>query len=214
MSYFIAATDTGAGKTYVTARLIGRLRARGVDAVGFKPICCGGREDAEILRAASGGAEAPELNELNPVWLRTPAAPYVAAMVENRMLDLGLVREKYAALRARRGAVIVEGVGGWLAPLTRDLWMADLAAEWGLPVVVVVRNRLGALNHAALTVRAVRAAGLRCAGLVLNHGALGGGPEIDPQEVARATNRAILEDLLELDVLDEIGPGGELRWPG
>ncbi len=211
MSYFITATDTGAGKTYVAAQIIRRLCARGIDAVGFKPICCGSRGDAEILQAASGPG-APQINDINPVWLRTPAAPYVAAMVENRPLDLALVREKYAELRSQRGAVIVEGVGGWLVPIQRDFAVADLAAELGLPVVAVVRNRLGALNHAALTVRAVRAAGLRCEGLVLNRGAAAAS-ELDPQDVALATNRAILEDLLEVPVLGEVGKGDELLWP-
>lgn len=211
MSWFITATDTGAGKTYVAAQIIQRLCARGVDAVGFKPICCGSREDAELLQAASGPG-APEINDVNPVWLRTPAAPYVAAMVENRPLDLALVRERYAALRSRHEKVVVEGIGGWLVPIERDFAVADLAMEFGLPVVVVVRNRLGALNHAALTVRAVREAGLPCAGLVLNGGLAAGG-EIDPQGVALATNRAILEDLLAVPVLGEIEAGGQLDWP-
>lgn len=212
MSFFITATDTGAGKTYVAAQIIRRLSARGIDAVGFKPICCGSREDAEILRVASGGG-GPELNDVNPVWLRTPAAPYVAALVENRSLDLALVRERYAALKARHAAVVVEGIGGWLVPIERNLSVGDLAAEWALPVVVVVRNRLGALNHAILTVRAVQAAGLRCEGLVLNGGAAPAGVELDPQEIALATNRAILEDLLSVPVLGEIGAGGQLQWP-
>lgn len=211
MSWFITATDTGAGKTYVAAQIIRRLCASGLDAVGFKPICCGSREDAEILQAASGSG-APEINDVNPVWLRTPAAPYVAAMVENRPLDLALVRERYAALRGRHAAVVVEGIGGWLVPIERDFAVADLAAEFGLPVVVVVRNRLGALNHAALTVRAVQAAGLRCEGLVLN-GGRAAAEELDPQEVALATNRAILEEWLGVPVLGEIGAGGEIHWP-
>lgn len=211
MSWFITATDTGAGKTYVAAQIIRRLCAQGIDAVGFKPICCGSREDAEILQAASG-AGAPDLNDINPVWLRTPAAPYVAAMVENRTLDLALVRERYAALRSCRGTVVVEGIGGWLAPIERNFAVSDLAAEFGLPVVVVVRNRLGALNHAALTVRAVQAAGLPCEGLVLNSG-LAGLDELDPQEIALTTNRAVLEDLLGVAMLGEIELGGSLRWP-
>lgn len=77
---FITGTDTGVGKTRVAAMLVRALRAASVDAVGFKPICCGGREDAELLAEASGGAVA--LNDVNPVWLRPPVAPYTAAMIE------------------------------------------------------------------------------------------------------------------------------------
>ena len=167
MSVFITGTDTNVGKTYVTAGLVRALRARGVDAVGFKPLCCGSRDDAEILQAASG--HVLSLNDVNPVWLRAPAAPYAAALIENRSIDLDLIRETFQRLRQRHASVLVEGVGGWLVPIRHDYTTADMASEWGLPVVVVVSNRLGALNHAALTVRAVREAGLDCAGLILNH---------------------------------------------
>ena len=115
MNAFITGTDTGVGKTYATARLIRRLRAQGLDTVGFKPICCGARDDAEVLRAAAD--DALTLNEVNPVWLRTPAAPYTAAMIENRPIDLALIREGFASLRARHSSVLVEGVGGWLVPI-------------------------------------------------------------------------------------------------
>ena len=95
--------------------------------MGYKPICCGPRDDAEILRAAADDALA--LNEVNPVWLRTPAAPYTAALIENRPVDLALIREGFAALRARHGSVLVEGVGGWLVPIARDYTVADLAGS-------------------------------------------------------------------------------------
>lgn len=199
MNAFITGTDTGVGKTYTTARLIRRLRAQGLDTVGFKPICCGSRDDAETLRAAADNAI--EINEVNPVWLRTPAAPYTAAMIENRPIDLALIRETFLGLRARHGSVLVEGVGGWLVPIARDYTVADLAAEFALPVVVVVKNRLGALNHAALTVHHLRAQGLTCAGLILNDGPLAAEDAGEPQGIATSTNQAILEDMLGLPIL-------------
>ncbi len=203
---FITATDTGAGKTYCTALLLRHLREqRGLDAVGFKPICCGGREDAEILHAASGGDAVLPLNEVNPVWLRTPAAPYAAAMVEGRPVDLAMVRETSATLRGKHGFVVVEGIGGWRVPIERSFSVADLAVEMALPVVVVIRNRLGALNHAVLTVEAVRATGLTCTGFVFNEGPPGA---IDAEEgVARATNGAICEELLGVPWLASVETG-------
>ena len=189
MSIFITGTDTGVGKTRVAAMLVRALRAAGLDAVGFKPICCGGREDAEMLVDASGGAA--ELNDVNPVWLRPPVAPYTAAMIEGRMVDVALVREKFAQLRAAHAAVIVEGAGGWLVPVTRDFSMADLAAEFALPVLVVAANRLGVINHTLLTIAAIRASGLMCAGVVLNHPH--GSQADDPSVV---TNAGVLGDLL------------------
>ncbi len=205
MNAFITGTDTGVGKTYVTARLIRRLRARGLDTVGFKPMCCGSREDAELLRAAADDTLA--LNEVNPVWLRTPAAPYTAAMIENRPIDLALIRETYAGLRARHGSVLVEGVGGWLVPITRDYAVADLAAEFALPVIVVVKNRLGALNHAALTVHHVRSRGLTCAGMILNDGQPVAADSDEPQSIAMATNQAVLEDMLGVPILFTLAHG-------
>ena len=203
---FITATDTGAGKTYCSALLVRYLREeRGLDAVGFKPICCGGREDAETLHAASGGDSVLSLNEVNPVWLRTPAAPYTAAMIEGRPVDLAMVRETFAALTARHGFVVVEGVGGWRVPIERSFTVADLAAEMAFPVAVVVHNRLGALNHAALTVDAVRNSGLACIGFVFNEG-----PPVPFDEmegVARATNRAVCEEILTAPLLASVETG-------
>ena len=207
MNAFITGTDTGVGKTYVTARLIRRLRAQGLDTVGFKPICCGSREDAEILRAAAD--DALSLNEVNPVWLRTPAAPYTAALIENRAIDLALIRETLAALRARYSSVLVEGVGGWLVPVQTDYTMADLAREAGLPVIVVVRNRLGALNHAALTVQQVKANGLSCAGLILNDAAPSPESQEEANQIAMVTNRSVLEEWLRIPILYSVGTGQE-----
>lgn len=201
MNAFITGTDTGVGKTYVTTRLIREQRAKGLDTVGFKPICCGVRDDAELLRAAAD--DTLSLNEVNPVWLRTPAAPYVAGLIENRLIDLALVRETFANLRARHASILVEGAGGWLVPIAQDYTFADLAVELALPVIVVVKNRLGALNHAALTVNHIRSSGLECAGLILNHPPLSTSEDSDPQQIALATNRSVLEELLRVSVLHE-----------
>ncbi len=205
MNAFVTGTDTGVGKTYVTARLIRRLRAGGLDTVGFKPICCGSREDAEILRAAAD--DVLSLNEVNPVWLRTPAAPYTAALIENRPIDLALVRETFDGLRTRHGSMLVEGVGGWLVPIQTDYTVADLAREIGWPVIVVVKNRLGALNHAALTISQVRSAGLTVAGLIVNDGPAAAAPEEDAETIAKTTNRSVLEAWLGVPILFEVHAG-------
>ena len=122
-------TDTGAGKTYVSALVIQALRAEGVDAVGYKPICCGGREDAYTLLSASD--ERLELDEVNPCYLRTAAAPYVAAMFENAELELEPLIQGYHQLAAKHEVVVVEGVGGWKVPILKDYMVADFAKELG-----------------------------------------------------------------------------------
>jgi dethiobiotin synthetase len=203
VNLFLTGTDTGVGKTYVASRLVRALRKAGADCIGLKPICCGDRTDAEELHDASGRVLA--LNDVNPIWLRTPAAPYTAAMIEGRAVDLTLIRETFARLRAAHRSLIVEGVGGWRVPITRDLFVADLAAEMGLPVAIIVANRLGALNHTLLAVESIRAAGLPCAGLILNQAAQ---PSAE-QTIALTTNRAILEELTGLPVLFDLACGQE-----
>jgi dethiobiotin synthetase len=210
MNLFLTGTDTNVGKTYAAALLIRALRAAGCDCVGMKPICCGERTDADELHAASD--RAISLNEVNPVWLRPPAAPYTAAMIENRQIDLALIRENFARLRSAHESLIVEGAGGWLVPIARDIFVADLAAEFAMPVAVVVANRLGALNHTLLTVQAIRARGVKCAGIILSHTH----PPTDPPDIAATTNRSMLEDLLDVPILFEIAFGQQfivLEWP-
>jgi dethiobiotin synthetase len=201
VNLFLTGTDTNVGKTYVAALLVRALRQAGLDSVGMKPICCGGREDAEILHEAAEGTLA--LNDVNPVWLRPPAAPYTAAMIENRHVDLALIRETFTRLRAGHQSVIVEGVGGWLVPIERDYSVRELALDFALPVAVVVANRLGAINHTLLTVESIKAAGLTCAGLIINHPTA---PQ-EGDEIALATNRSVLEELSGVPILFDIEPG-------
>jgi len=207
MSYFITGTDTGVGKTHVTALLLRAFNEAGRPALGYKPLACGDRLDADILRAAGAEPSLP-LNAINPVFYRVPAAPMAAAMIENRVPDLAAVRAGFDALAARATTVLVEGAGGWLVPISESYSMADLAADLGLPVLVVVNNKLGALNHTLLTVHAIEARGLRCAGLLLNQVA-------DERDSASISNRILLEKLLpHVPILAEIMHGEEILDPG
>jgi len=199
---FVTGTDTGVGKTHVAALLVHGRRSRGLDCVGMKPICCGARRDAELLHAASDATIA--LNDVNPIWLRTPAAPYTGALIENRPIDVALITRTCERLRRVHASVIVEGAGGWLVPIARDYFVSDLAAEIGLPIVVVVANKLGALNHTLLTVEAIRARGQTCAGIVLNHPDPGLG---ENHQIVTTTNRTILESLVNLPILFEVAYG-------
>ena len=132
MSVFVTGTDTGVGKTSFTVALLRALGARGVKAAGYKPICCGDRDDAVRLHAAS--CAGLTIEQVNPVWLQTPAAPFTAARVEKREIDLALLRAGFDELTARADFVAVEGVGGWMVPITADYFSNDLAADLGLPV--------------------------------------------------------------------------------
>lgn len=196
MNYFVTGTDTDCGKTFVTALLVKAARAAGVDAIGAKPFCCGPREDVEILAAASDGVES--LDAINPVWLKTPAAPRACELLGEPAADISRALAGVRDLAARHAQVFCEGAGGWLVPVTRETTMGDFAEQLGWPVIVVVRNKLGALNHSLLTCEAVRSRGLVLAGIVLNN-ADGTG------DGARRTNRAVLEEFSGCPILAEVG---------
>ena len=203
-SFFITGTDTGVGKTYLAAQLVRERRANALDCVGMKPICCGDRGDAEALHEASGGVI--DLNTVNPLWLRTPAAPYAAGMVEARPIDPAQLLDTFQKLRIHHRQIIVEGVGGWRVPITREYAVSDLAADLKLPVLVVAINRLGVLNHTLLTVEAIQARGLECIGVILNHLE----PRGETADVALMTNAAILGELLNVPLVGELPFGGTL----
>ncbi len=191
---FVTATDTGVGKTEVACALLRAARAAGIDAVGAKPAQSGATPgeptDAERLVEAAGRVE--PLAAVCPYALRAPLAPAVAARLEGVEISLARILDAVRALGARHDAVVVEGAGGLLVPLTERETYADLAVALGLPVLVVARAGLGTVNHAALTVEALRRRGLAIAGIVLNRTA----PEDDPSvphnaaEIARLTGIA------------------------
>jgi dethiobiotin synthetase len=198
VSLFVTGTDTGVGKTHTVIHLLRLLRASGTRCAGMKPICCGDRRDAELLLAA--GSDGLTIDEVNPIWLKTPAAPIVGSFLENANIDIQRIFVAFRALQDRVEHVIVEGVGGWLVPIRHDYFVSDLAAAMKLPVLVVAQNRLGCLNHAALTVGSVVGHGLGCVGLALNS------PEPrPPDDIAALTNADILKKILDVPVFDGLG---------
>ncbi len=203
MSFFITGTDTGVGKTYATCLILQALRNDGLDAVGYKPISCGDRHDAAALSTASGDIA---LDEINPVFFNTAVAPYVAGMLENHIVNPARLIAGFNHLATRHALVIVEGVGGWEVPLAANYRISDLAADLKLPVVIVAGNRLGALNHILLTVDAIRAKGLTCAGIILNQ-------LEDEMDTAMITNKGVIEDLTGVPLLDHLIHGQDFLDP-
>lgn len=192
MSLFVTGTDTGVGKTHTVVQLLRLLQASGKTCVGFKPICCGDRHDAESLLTA--GSEGFTIDEINPLWLRTPLAPFAAALAEKVKIDVDHLIAAFEALQKRVDQIFVEGVGGWMVPIRAGFFVSDFAAALKLPVLIVAQNRLGCLNHSALTARSVASYGLRCVGIVLN-------TPSGANDVAAATNADILREIVDVPVL-------------
>lgn len=172
--FFVTGTDTGVGKTWVSVALLRALRRTGLKAVGMKPVASGCRlragslvnDDALLLQA--NGALALEYRQVN-VYAYAPAvAPHIAAKLVGERIDCAVIAQQYNCLCEMADAVVVEGVGGWLVPLNETEDVAALAGRLGLPVLLVVGLRLGCINHALLTARAIAAAGSVLAGWVGN----------------------------------------------
>ena len=194
--FFITGTDTAVGKTWFTAWLVRNWRAQGHEAVALKPISSGDREDARLLREASG--DILPLDEINPVHFDKPAAPLIAAQAENRSIDFPALNHSILTASKYYSHLAVEGVGGWRVPLASGYDVSDWARDLALPVVVVALNRLGVLNHTLLTVDSIHAAGLTCAAVVLNPG-----PNPSPDlDLARRDNVLLLGSLLSLPVFE------------
>jgi dethiobiotin synthetase len=183
---FVTGTDTGVGKTLVSAALLHTLARHHARVVGMKPVAAGlvqqsgawVAEDALALRAASTVAVPPALD--NPVALPEPLSPHLAAARAGRRVGVAELVAAHRELRRLADVVLVEGSGGWRVPLNDNETLADLAVALALPVVLVVGLRLGCLNHALLTAQAIRADGLQLAGWVAN--------TVDPAMACRDEN--------------------------
>ncbi|MBO9875615.1 MULTISPECIES: dethiobiotin synthase [Xanthomonas] len=195
-AFYVTGTDTGIGKTIASTALLHALRARGQRAVGMKPVASGCSRDADgwrnedALALQDASAPRPAYADLNPYALPLPLAPELAAADAGVELELAPIAAAFARLRAQADVVVVEGVGGWAAPLSATLDQADLARTLGLPVVLVVGLRLGCLNHARLSAAAIAADGLQCIGWI--------GNEIDPAMERIDDNMAMLRARLPM----------------
>jgi dethiobiotin synthetase len=173
--YFVAGTDTGVGKTQVTAALLLTAQACGLRSLGLKPVAAGcvrrderlENEDALLLQRCS--SLPASYAAVNPVALEPAIAPHIAAERTGISLRAAELASKVRAQEASGAELLlVEGAGGWLVPLNPTETMADLAVMLGYPVILVVGMRLGCINHALLSAAAIRAAGLELAGWVAN----------------------------------------------
>jgi dethiobiotin synthetase len=196
---FVTGTDTGVGKTLVSCALLRAYAARGLRAVGMKPVAAGcflrdghrENEDVEALVAASNVAAAPD--DVNPYRFEPPIAPHIAAAVAGASISLERIQASFRNLQGAADIVIVEGAGGLLVPLSELADFTHLARLLELPVLMVVGMRLGCLNHALLTAECLHTRGLGLAGWVAN--------TLDPDMPAFEANLRSLEDRLAAPLL-------------
>lgn len=205
-SVFITGTDTGIGKTRVSIALLRALVGDGVAAVGMKPVASGcthtsdGLRNDDALALLEVGYQRMAYADINPWALSEAIAPHAAAELAGTTITLDRIETSYRRLRADADTVVVEGVGGWAVPLSEKLMQAAIPQRLKLPVILVVGLRLGCLNHALLTVRAIVDDGCELLGWI--------GNRIDPAMTAVDANITTLNQRLPapcLGILDHDG---------
>jgi dethiobiotin synthetase len=189
----VTGTDTGVGKTFVSTVLLKLMRRRGLSVAAMPPTETGvaeGDPRGDAMRLLEAAASGDPVELVRPLLLTEPLAPWVATTRGGSRVDLDALDAAFRRLCEGRDGIVVEGAGGLLVPLTRDVAYDTLFVQWDLDVVVVAGNRLGVINHTLLTVRAAHDAGLRVRGVVLNTLS----PE--PPGIAESTNLDTLAELL------------------
>ena len=200
---FITGTDTGVGKTVVTAAILAYLQHQGKKAGFMKPIetgvdneCSSPANSDALFLMETGGIEDP-LAEVCPIRLKPAASPFQAAMIENRSIQPETILSAYEKLSGQYDWMLVEGIGGVQVPITRDYGMVELMRDLGLPAVVVVRYQLGTLNHTLLTLDTLKQKGIPVKGVIFNRT----GPQA-PDAIEQDQPR-LIEELSGTQVLGE-----------
>ena len=189
-SVFITGTNTGAGKTILTALLLHHLRESGVDALALKPVCTGPRDDVRLLQSLQPGSVRMDL--MNPFYYKTPATPAVAARRSGRKVEVKALKAAVSLAEKECDQLLVEGAGGVLVPLNeRGQTWADFLKATKMPVLVAARNELGILNHTLLTVEYLQSIGAEVLGVCLQNPINGAN-----MDSSQRTNFEVLRDYL------------------
>lgn len=201
---FVTGTDTGVGKTVVSALIVRALKLKGVNTAVMKPIETGCRKEGTVLIPSDGEflkemAEMDEpITEVTPYCFETPVAPLVASETEGRDIHIERIIDQFKRLTKKYDFVVVEGVGGLMVPITEVAMVVDLIEELDIPVIIVSLNKLGVLNHTLLTVEAIKNRSLELKGLVMNN------QTIDPLDRSQDSNLQVLKRILQMPVIGEV----------
>jgi len=208
--FFVTGTDTGVGKTIISAGLICFLNNLGYRTGAMKPVESGCRiqrftglkttsadilipNDGMFLKKIANMQEPVDI--ITPIRFREPLAPFTASKIEGKPINIGKIKDAFSRLSKKYELLIVEGIGGLLVPIKKNYYVLDLAKDIGLPLIVVARPSLGTLNHTMLTVNYAIKEGLRVAGIIMNYN--------KPPEntIAEKTNSDILKKISPVPII-------------
>ena len=180
-SFFVTGTDTGVGKTVITAALAMCFRKRGIDVGVMKPIASGipkktgfKSSDVSLLCEAAGITDREEM--INPVFLPIPASPYDATKILNLPIDVPMIFEKFQNLIKIHQMLLIEGIGGIMTPITRNFFVADMIKAMRLDAIIITRSTLGTLNHTIMTLRICKDYEIPVKGIIVSYFDERGGP--------------------------------------
>lgn len=199
--FFITGTDTGVGKTIIAGAFIRALSIFGLKTGGMKAVETGCLRQGDVLIPADGTflKEMAHMDEditrITPYALATPLAPLAASQAEDIIIEKDLLLKEFRYLSEKYEAMVIEGTGGLLVPITENYFILDLARDLGLPLVIVSRPGLGMLNHTLLTARYALKEGVEVAGIVINH------PYLAEADLAEQTNPQILKKISPVPIL-------------
>ncbi len=224
--FFVTATDTGVGKTVVSAALLRLLRRHGLNVCGMKPVESGCRRQGDeglvpadgVFLLEASGADEP-LRNIAPYRFAEPLAPWVAAERQGVEIDAEIIVEKFNDISSRYDAVVAEGIGGLMVPIAEDYFVSDMARDFGLPLIIVASPALGTINHTLLSVEHALRKGLGVAGIVINYSSPPSGTvseETNPDSVGRLSPVPVIGMMpfLRETTPEAIeGAAGNLDWP-
>ena len=195
--YFVTATDTEIGKTFITAGLGFAAQAKGLRVGISKPISCGGIEDAVFYKKKLKLKDS--VDSINPVRFRQPLSPYAAMKTEKKKIDMAKIKKSLKELAKDRDLVFVEGLGGVLAPIKRNYYVADMIKSLRIPCIIIARAGLGTINHTLMTINELRKRGIKVVGIIMNG--------FDDEEISKRSNAQVIEELSGVKVIGKIKAG-------
>jgi len=191
---FITATDTGIGKTFIAAGLGYVAQVKGLSVGMSKPISCGGIEDAEFYKNKLKLKDS--IDVINPVKFKLPLSPYAALKMEKKKIDIAKIKRSIKYLIRQHDIVLIEGLGGAMAPVKKNYYVADMIRDLKMPCIVIARAGIGTINHTLMTIDELKKRKIRIAGIIMN--GFGGG------EISQGSNAQVIEELSGIKVVGMI----------